>query len=269
MLRIKAATEIQAWFRGAVQRKKYKRKLEIARIGSEREKEVTAALAALDQAKKNRMAAEEDLRSAAEELRIAQKEKENLRQNIRDKIQNRNKVAGSSRKFFRNTIINNTAASIIQKTWRNHMIKRIKNTTIAGKSNSNSVVSEQALRYENHISRKKSIEFQSATSISKDTNHSKVLHRQNTGSKLHTLPKTPTPSQAKESTVPQNFESGTFNKVFKSTVAIFSKEKEPSFGRPKSPDSPGLQPHMRTDRTIGKSMEIGERTIASRTKRLR
>lgn len=265
--RKKAATKIQAWFRGNLQRKKYQRKLEIARINAEQEKELNAARAALSQAMKNRVSAEEDLKLAAEELRVAQAERKKARET---KSIAKTKI----KRNIRSTLISNTAASIIQKCWRNHQTKRnrIKKGSHGGNLEMCLILPEETRMdvSSDHNSSPPIIKDESSPkSTYKD---GKQLFRQNTGSRLNTLPKTSNALQPKESTLPQNFESGYFNKVFKSTVAINGgKEKEASSGRPensKKGELLGLQPPSRGDRSIGKSMEISEKMAVNRSKRL-
>lgn len=271
-MKAKSATKIQAWFRGAVQRKRYKRKLEIARIEKEREKEVKAALSALDQAKKHRILAEEDLRCAVEELHSAQKEKGKLMQVSKDDGSKMTKSnLHSSAKRFRSTKMNNTAAVIIQEAWRHHQRKRNQNKKTSSEKALIEHVPAEDFQFKlvsEDSTTSPTRDFNSGSSISTENASWKSLHRQGTGSKLNTLPKSSvhTAPQAKEPSLPQNFASGTFNKVFKSTVAMNIKEREPSFGKT---ESPGLQPPLRGDRSVGKSMEIVEKMVVSRPKRLR
>jgi hypothetical protein len=203
------------------------------------------------------------------ELHTAQKEKGKLMQAIKDERPKMTKrPMHYSKKRFRSTKMNNTAASIIQEAWRQHQRKGDQNSS--EKSLTKHVPPEefQFNLESEHSSTSLTRDSTSVHSISTENAPSKILHRQGTGSKLNTLPKTSiyTAPQAKDQSFTQNFESGTFNKVFKSTVAINAREREPSFGKT---DLPGLQPPIRGDRSIGKSMEIGEKMIASRPKRLR
>lgn len=271
-LRKKAATKIQAWFRGKVQQKKYKLKLEISRINDEREKELNAALNALAEAKKNRAAAEVELKHAAEELQIAKNDKKKNASRCKPTV-----VRSRSKRRIRNSTINNAAASIIQKCWRNHKskrngIKKAANTEKSATIFSSSEEIRVEINSDHSINNLLIKEGERPKVPNRDATLGKSLFRQNTGSKLNTLPKPSNASQSKESPLPQNFESGYFNKVFKSTVAISSKEKEVPIIRqenPKKSDLMGLIPPTRGDRSIGKSMEIAEKMVGNRSKRLR
>ena len=260
----KAATKIQAWIRGKIQRQKYLRKLKIIQIETLQSREIQAALEALDQAKKNRVAAEIELQNTAKELLNAEKARKHAIYDASSISKNTtpNKI---KRIHVRNTLINNTAAYIIQQKWRKYKNKRKSNARRCQKYDSEKILVRDSVLVVDTDNFSTMREFMSGGTSVKESGG---LHRQNTGSKLNTLPK----AALHSTPVHQNFESGYFNKVFKSTVAINGREREPSLLKQdpiKRSDSPGLQPPNRGDRTIGKSMEFGEKAIANRGKRLR
>jgi hypothetical protein len=136
----KAAIKIQSWFRGSLQRRKYKMRVHLAKMAAVRNHEILLTLEELDRAVREREAAEkeraqadEDRRQAeserAETLRLKKKMIDAKRQAALDYKQTmyykRDALGGIGVGKFTRKLVQNAAAITIQRAWQDFRIKRL------------------------------------------------------------------------------------------------------------------------------------------------
>ena len=255
-IRAKAATKIQSWFRCRRQRKKFKKELALSKIEKLERNEMAIALQALEQAKIIRKEAENEKAKALEVLNIAKGRTKELQ------AVNVSNYTADSKKFITKPMsLRNMAALLIQRNWRKHLNKKKQKLESSAKKN----ITPKIYKTQSFWSNSTKSTTDEHNDVSSSIDKSKFLHRQNTGSKLNTLPKSSATSSPQNGTI--QFETGNFNKVFKSTVALGGRDTNIKQETPKRSETPALQ--IPNTWNVGKSMDIGAKLIANQGKRLR